>query len=259
MAVVIPVRDRAGRRLRNALWSLDWQSAGRPVQILVVSHGSRPETDRELATLCAEAGATLIAVGDPGQPWNKPFALNHGIRAVAPEVDFVMTMDADMILAPNFLSVVLGRLGRRPPALVLCQSLDLPQSARLPHDPAALLGAFDRLRASATPRHRGGTGGIQAAGREFFFDVRGYDEDLLWWGAMDGDMVNRARLAGLQVVWIEGQTTMLHQWHPRKYAVLTRSGEIAQARQAWRRNHELVKSRSTILQRNTAGWGGIVG
>jgi glycosyltransferase involved in cell wall biosynthesis len=258
LAVVIPVRDRAGQRLRNALWSLDWQSAGRPAQILVVSHGSRPEVDRELATLCAENEATLIAVGSPDQPWNKPLALNRGIRAVSPGVDFVMTMDADMILAPDFLSAVLGRL-EQPPTLVLCQSLDLPQSARLPRDPAALLSAFDRLRARATPRHRTGTGGIQAARREFFFDVQGYDEDLVWWGAMDGDMVNRARLAGLRVVWIEGHTAMLHQWHPRKHAALTRREEIAQAREAWRRNHEIAKSRSTILQRNGAGWGGAVG
>jgi cellulose synthase/poly-beta-1,6-N-acetylglucosamine synthase-like glycosyltransferase len=245
--------------LRNALWSLDWQSAGRPAQILVVSHGSRPGIDRELAALCAEAGAALITVGDPTQPWNKPFALNHGIRAVAPEIEFVVTMDADMVLAPDFLTVVLERLTQPPPALVLCQSLDLPQGARLPQGPAALLGAFDRLRALSTPRHRNGTGGIQAAGREFFFQVRGYDEDLVWWGAMDGDMVNRARLAGLRVVWVDGQTAMLHQWHPRKYAALTRREEIARARQAWTRNHELVKARSTIVQRNAGSWGGVIG
>lgn len=259
LAVVIPVRDRAGQRLRNALWSLAWQSTGQPAQILVVSHGSRPEIDRELSTLCVEVGATLIAVGDPSQPWNKPFALNNGIRAVAPGLDFVMTMDADMILAPNFLAVVSACLEQRRSSLVLCQSLDLPQRARLPDDPDRLLAQFDRLRALATPRHRGGTGGIQAARRDFFFQVRGYDEDLIWWGAMDGDMVKRARLAGLRVVWIDDRTTMLHQWHPRKYAVLNCRKEINQAQRAWRQNHELVRSRSAILQRNVGGWGGIVG
>ncbi|HDQ73764.1 MAG TPA: methyltransferase domain-containing protein [Chloroflexi bacterium] len=78
--VIIPVRDRGGQRLGNALHSLAWQRVSRPAQVFVVSHGSRPEIDRKLAALCAEAGATLIAVGDPGQPWNKPLALNTGIR-----------------------------------------------------------------------------------------------------------------------------------------------------------------------------------
>jgi hypothetical protein len=50
---------------------------------------------------------------------------------------------------------------------------------------------------------------------------------------------------------------MLHQWHPRKYAVLARRGEIAQAKKTWRYNHELVKSRVNMLKRNPNGWGGV--
>ena len=256
VAVVIPVRNRAGPRLRNALGSLNWQVAGRPAQIVVVSHGSQPEVNRELQELCDTAGATLIMVGDRMQPWNKPFALNTGIRATLPEVPFVMAMDADMILAPNFLTVVLDRLRREPPALVLCRISDLPQHVSLPSDRETLRERFERFHAMTRLRPCTGTGGIQAARRSFFFDIRGYDEDLLWWGAMDGDMVNRARLAGLEIEWIEGRTAMLHQWHPRKYAVLTDRQEIGQAQRAWLRNHALVQSRATILQRNPNSWGG---
>ena len=254
MAVVIPVRNRAGQRLRNALRSLSWQSAGRPVQVLVVSHGSEPDVNRELSEICDKETATLITVGNSTQPWNKPFALNVGIRAT-PEVPLVMTMDADMILAPNFLTVVLERLKGEPPALVLCRSSDLPRQASLPTNSEELRDAFNRLRVLARLRPRYGTGGIQAARRSFFFNIRGYDEDLLWWGAMDGDLVNRACLAGLAIEWIEDRTVMLHQWHPHKLAVLTRQGEIEQARRAWISNHNLAQSRSTSLQRNSDSWG----
>jgi len=48
---------------------------------------------------------------------------------------------------------------------------------------------------------------------------------------------------------------MLHQWHPRKDAVLTNGEEIEQAKEAWIRNHKLVQARSSSLQRNPNGWG----
>jgi glycosyltransferase involved in cell wall biosynthesis len=257
LAVVIPVRNRAGQPLQNVLRSLNWQSAGRPVQVLVVSHGSQPDVDQELSELCDEEAATLIRIGDPSQPWNKPCALNTGIRATLPEVPFVMTMDADMILPPNFFKVALERLKREPPALVLCRASDLPQHVSLPSRREKLMDAFDSLRAKAQLRPSFGTGGIQAAQRSFFFEIRGYDEDLCWWGAMDGDLVKRARLAGLEIEWIENRTAMLHQWHPRKHAVLAHHEKIEQAKRAWQRNHELVRSRSKTMRRNPDGWGGL--
>jgi glycosyltransferase involved in cell wall biosynthesis len=256
LAVIIPVRNRAGSRLRNTLNSLQWQTSGPPAQAIVVSSGSSPEIDRELAAICAECGAELLVVGDASLPWNKPFALNCGIRATRPEIAAIMTMDADMILAPNFLEAVGARLGRQPPALVLCRSSDLPAGVTLPSRPEQLLAAFDRLRAVSRLRGPSGTGGIQAAPRSFFFEIRGYDEDLAWWGAMDGDVVNRARLMKLDVAWIEDQTTMLHQWHARKESGLALRGEVEQARRAWRQNHQLVRSRSQLAQRNPRGWGG---
>jgi hypothetical protein len=72
---------------------------------------------------------------------------------------------------------------------------------------------------------------------------------------MDGDMVNRARLAGLSIVWIDDRTSMLHQWHPRKYHNLKRSEDMTQARVSWTRNHDLVRERANQAQRNPAGWG----
>jgi glycosyltransferase involved in cell wall biosynthesis len=255
IAVVIPVRNRAGQRLRNTLAGLHWQGVGVPAQILVVSHGSRPEIDRELQTICAEARATLIPIGAPSQPWNKPLALNTGIRASDPDLPFVMTMDADMILAPNFLEVVLRRLEQQPPALALCRISDLPQDAHLPTDPADLQRAFAHLRQRTRLRRQTGSGGIQAAARSFFFEIRGYDEDLLWWGAMDGDMLIRARAMKLEHAWLEDQTAMLHQWHPRKHAVLTDPREIAQARRHWQVNHDLIRRRARQPVRNAERWG----
>jgi hypothetical protein len=254
--VVIPIRNRGGQRLRNSLAGLAWQSAGPPVEVVLVSQGSRADVDRELAEICAAQGARLITTGSPSQPWNKSLALNTGIRSTHPDVPFVMTMDADMILAPNFLETVLNRLQSQPPALVLCRISDLPSNANLPAEPEALKAVFERLLLSTRLRRSTGSGGIQAARRSFFFHIRGYDEDLLWWGAMDGDILIRARLLGLELAWIEHSTAMLHQWHPRKHQTLADPLEIEQARRHWLRNHELVRQRAHNALRNPHGWGG---
>jgi hypothetical protein len=256
VVVIIPVRDRAGQRLRNTLRSLQWQLTGPPTQVLVVSHGSRPEINDELEKLCRDEAATLMTIGQPADPWNKSLALNVGIRRSTPGVPFLMTMDADMILSPDLLTVVVERLTKDPPALVLCRISDLPPQAFLPVDGRQLLQSFERLRAVTQLRSHSSSGGIQAANRSFFFAIRGYDEDLMWWGAMDGDILNRARLMGLEIEWIEDRTTMLHQWHPRKHAVLTRPEQIHQARRAWRHNHSLIRSRAHLLLRNPKAWGG---
>ncbi|MCI0537622.1 MAG: glycosyltransferase family 2 protein [Verrucomicrobiales bacterium] len=255
ITVLIPVRDRAGGRLRNALRSLEWQSAGPPASVLLVSHGSSVAINDELTLLCSEHGARLITVGHPSEPWNKSLALNIGIQSSSREIPHLMMMDADMILAPTFLQVVMDTLTCQPESLVLCRSSDLPQGAALEEEPEALVASLSRLRSLSLLRPRYGTGGIQVGPRTFFFDVRGYDEDFVWWGAMDGDMVARARLAGLRTVWIDDRTFMLHQWHPKKFRALTGATEVAAARQAWKRNHHLVAQRKNKARRNPRGWG----
>ncbi len=255
-AIVIPIRDRAGARVRNALRSINWQDSGEDIETIIVSHGSRAETDAELAEICEEQGAQLITAGKARDAWNKPAALNIGIRATLPEASCVMTMDTDMILLPSFVRCVMAQLRRAPKSMILCRSSDLPERARIPAGTSELFASLGQLQAQARLRPAYGCGGIQAASREFFFNVRGYDEDLKWWGAMDTDMVQRAKLAGLRIQWIEYETGMLHQWHPRKHAALGNTRQAAAARRAWQRNHALVKSRSKLLQRNSAAaWG----
>jgi cellulose synthase/poly-beta-1,6-N-acetylglucosamine synthase-like glycosyltransferase len=255
LSIVIPIRDRGGADVRNSLASLVWQNAGRPAEIVLVSHGSKPAYEAELAHLAREVGATLINVGSSTDPWSKPLALNTGIRATDPTTPFVMTMDGDMILADNMFDAILAELRSNARTLVLCQSSDLPQGCDVPTDSVALRAAFASLRTRATTRPMYGTGGIQVLPRSFLFDVRGYDEDMLYWGALDTDMVRRAERGGLRVTWISDSTCMLHQWHPRKHRVLDSRDRVDAARGAWLRNHEIMLERANDIVRNREAWG----
>jgi hypothetical protein len=96
---------------------------------------------------------------------------------------------------------------------------------------------------------------MQAAPRTFFFQVQGYDEDFLWWGAMDTDIVRRAEAYGLRIAWIEEQTSLLHRWHARKNRILKDRKLAAEAERQWRINHEMLRKRSGSIVRNPRGWG----
>ena len=70
------------------------------------------------------------------------------------------------------------------------------------------------LETKGIERATQGTGACQSAHRDFFFNVRGYDEAFEHWGAEDDDLRSRAIRYGLQPRWISPRTSMLHQWHP---------------------------------------------
>ncbi len=256
IAVVIPIRDRAGDHLRRCLASVQWQTVGRPFQTIVVSHGSCPEISEELAALCDEQRAALVEVGSPADPWCKPLALNVGIRATDPALAFVMAMDGDMILAPNFLETVLGKLREKSQRMVLCRSSDLPCDHVLPSI-EQIPSSFAALQRRTRLRGRQGCGGIQAAPRSFFFEVHGYDEDFVWWGAEDRDMLDRARRFGLEPTWITKETAMLHQWHVGRHR--DKPEARAEIEEAARRNHALWHERASMVIRNPNGWGQHVG
>lgn len=255
IAVVIPVRNRKGKSIRNTLKSLNWQSAGKPLQTLVVSYGSKPKINSELKQLCMKFNARLICVGDPAQPWSKPIALNIGIRESLPAAQFLMTVDADIILAPDLFSVIIDKFKKTLHTFILCRSSDLPSETSLSANSELSKNDYYELKSITKLRPKYGTGGIQAAQRSFFFDVRGYDEDLLWWGGMDTDMMQRALCSGLKVEWIEELTSILHQWHPRKHSILNNAEEVEQAKKSWVSNHEIIQSRVKNPIRNPDGWG----
>lgn len=254
LQVIIPVRDRSADRLRATLSALRWQDRA-PARTLIVSHGSSADADSGLAALCQEFEVAFERIARPSDPWCKPAALNHGIRQTPADLPYIMALDADMILKPNFLAVVASELEQAaaPGAMVLCRSRDLPRTARIPRDARALRARFERLCHAGRLRGPQGCGGIQAAPRSFFFDAHGYDEAFTWWGEEDRDMVSRAEGYGLHIVWIEDQTAMLHQWHPHA----TMTSDPARRRllaQALEDNRALRQAREGLLVRDNPGW-----
>lgn len=244
ISVVIPVRNRSGTRLDNCLASLRWQTVPEnQVEIVLSDFGSDLPNRASVAAGAERAGAR-VAYTETAEIWNRSRALNLGIQATTGDV--VLCTDADMIFAPNFLEVILEtRRASGRPRMIHCACHDLPED--VPERPWAVAD-FEALRARGEFRDLGGTGACQAASREFYFRVRGYDEKYLHWGAEDIDMTRRARRAGLEIVWISDRTAMLHQWHRKVHL-----DDEAQ----WKLNRWRFKLTGWIVVKNRRGWGGI--
>lgn len=209
LSAIIPVRNRAGTRLRNCLRSLRWQDveAG-DLEIVLSDFGSDPEHAESILGLAGEFDARVVRT-EEFDDWNRSRALNIGLQQATS--DHVFCTDADMIFEPNFVASILEIHDARPDkALVVCHCHNLPRSVpEQPYDAADFEGLRDRGKRRRTP----GTGACQSASKDFFFHVRGYDERYVHWGNEDSDMRDRAIAHGLELVWISEQTSMLHQWH----------------------------------------------
>ena len=102
--------------------------------------------------------------------------------------NYVMCTDVDILFAPNFLKEVTDTLsqGNR---FVVCRCRDLPpDTENTPYTPEG----FSDLHGRSQYRHLLGTGACQAVRKEWFYDVRGYDEKYIYWGYEDRDMFRRA-------------------------------------------------------------------
>jgi len=233
ISVIAMTHNRHGNRIRNFVMSLLEQSQP-PDEIIIVDTSPGDY-------LCARRWA--MALDDsinyilyPSHTFNKSRALNIGIRAS--KSDYIMTTDIDFIFSPNVIQEVESRLNDK--TFVLSEAGYMPNTnITLPFDWDEMGGLVSDVAHCLSP------GTIQAAHRQFWFDVHGYDEQFDGGlGGMDDDMWIRGKRYGLELVWIPfGEMFCLHQWHP----VSELKGKCSHV---YTSNPEIVK--------NSTGWGNIL-
>ena len=149
-----------------------------------------------------------------------------------------------MVFAENFVAEAVAAveaLGGK--GIALCQSRDLPEACV---DADVPLEKYESFKAQTSMRPTYGVGACQCAPKNWFHEVRGYDEGYRWWGFEDQDMLSRAVRSGLEPVWITEKTAMLHQWHPKQ----NKTHKFRIGLNRWR--YRLLKP---WVKRNRKGWG----
>ncbi len=198
-------------------------------------------------------------------PHGEVFSLSRAHNQAAsllPPVETVMFLDADVLLAPDFIERGLRRLKRG--ILVNCRIMDLPREAVTPE--TDVVREFERLKTLSKPRRElTAVGACQWLWMNAYRHLRGHDEAFKMWCFEDMDFQRRARWMGLQPVALDEETTMLHQWHLSKDDVLKdpKAPQVEVARYWYKKNLSRLRNRAILWDIgkfdpsnvNPDGWG----
>jgi glycosyltransferase involved in cell wall biosynthesis len=249
ITVIVPVRNRMGPAIENTLRAVRGQSyPSELVRLVIVDYNSDAPYADWLATIAAKHHAALIRVADVSE-WNKSHCLNIAIRRCTTR--YLMVLDADVLLASNYLQRAIDELARDPLQVVMSQILDLPETERdFPpeFDDADLVSARQRAAARTSGLHHEGT--IITA-TEVLKRLRGYDENFRIWGAEDNDMVRRLEHYAMDLTSVASTSFYLHQWHP-KYE----GADPDVIERQFQANWAYLKRTQRTLVRNRQEWGG---
>lgn len=183
--------------LDNMLISLKHQEV-KPLETIVVNTGHWPGLHYHKMRL---------TVQHCPMSFNMPLAFNIGIKQAKGK--YVMVTGTDYLFSPNLIATIVREL-QTGNIFILAKSGRLPKGADISQP-------WPELCKLASRRGRKSVGAIQAAERDWFCKVRGYDERFAGGlGGVDDDIKQRAKRDGLRLHWIEfEEAQVLHQWHPK--------------------------------------------
>ena len=182
-----------------------------------------------------------------GIPFERAKLNNVGVRNAYGE--YIMATDVDMLLGKEFVAQLIKNIGEN----VLVESRTMYWKAdvcnRIYNGELDPYNNIEACRISRLKK-RTSAGGCQCMHREKFNALSGYNENMIGWGSEDVELLKRASLMGLKVVWLgetPGTINLFHQHHAKK--------DIEFDLQCQEKNKKIFNSTNTILV-NPVEWGG---
>ena len=217
ITVIYPIKNRIDYKVWHSFASIRSQCYPQHlVHILVVDYGSDDQQLSELRNYCQRFDAKILET-KLSKHWSKSHCLNIGIKRATSK--FILSIDSDIILAPNYVESLVNMLKRQPLSVVFSQCRDLPPSCE--NELMALFEVKKQAKADyfyqfSSSRSIGNCNpGINATYTSLYHLIRGYDELFQSWGWEDNDLKDRFECLGLESRSIAAQSYYLHQWHPK--------------------------------------------
>lgn len=217
LTVIIPNKDRLMPNSISTEFlfrSLDNQSF-RDFDVLIVDGGSKnyEELKNYIGMLDKGIKKTIIQ-NKLSVIWNKCILNNFGIKRC--DSEYAMTTDADMLFGKEFIANLCKSLSEN----TFVESVTMYMKyGIMKHIYAGSPDFFKDENKCKIGRVKRRTtcGGCQATSIKNWEKLKGYDEEMKGWGFEDQELLFRAELSGLKIVWLgeQGDVCLFHQAHDK--------------------------------------------
>jgi glycosyltransferase involved in cell wall biosynthesis len=249
VSVVSAVYNRA-ENVARWLESLSRQTV--PLEILLTNYGS---TDG-LESVLENSPVTVFVIHTQREgdgPFPEGRLKNLGIRRATGDV--IVGTNTDVTYERAFFERVAAAC--KEGVLVQAMRRNAPSDADIDAEGNIFLQSSARMSMVNDFGYSGMgapiTAGADCQGmlKKHWHELRGYDEELTGWGALDSDMVCRCLLYGMALnILGHKQARFAHKWHP-----VDHEKNMVDAQ----RNHPVIMKKLNERQyrRNLDGWGGV--
>jgi hypothetical protein len=206
--------SRSVDRIEAQLKSLRSQKTNAEICPIISDLSSDSEIIEQFKNICKKYDAKYINT-KTNLVWNKPLALNIGIRSSDLDSDLMISLDADIILRDSVIQRCLKN--KNANNVIVCQTYMYSENMYNFKDFSKK--NFEKCRDKGKFLNLSGNGGLQCFDREWLFKVRGYDERYNLWGGIDNEIIKRAKFDKREVVWLNGidkEILLIHLHHSKK-------------------------------------------
>jgi len=192
ISVVIPVRDRGLNRLKIVCDYLEPQEIIK--EIIIVDYCSKKE-------IKLNRNKVKVIRYNKNTPFNKAHAINIGAKKAKGE--YIMLLDADIILPSWFFNSNMLLQELKPNNFIYSKNVKRIKIQNVTTEEEMKKNSWDwgeQNNSYLYKLNHTGTGGVQIFSREWFMDIRGIDENLVYYGGMDNITLCDALEDGLNLI-----------------------------------------------------------
>lgn len=193
-----------------------------PHEILVIDYESTLQHRHEYRKIIDKYGSMLKIVFIETRSPNGD-KLFHPARLANTAItestgDILVYSDVDILVERYAFRYVQEAFSENPYRVLMCSRLDMPETKPEIYQNLSVINGFNNVwQLGGGEANHAAQGSFLCLPKRWLQQVGGFNEEFIGWGSYDVDMHRRAKMAGLEEVWLDKRgLKILHMWHEKR-------------------------------------------